>query len=520
MPKSARIRGDNGAVQATTAPRRVAILWLEDESEPPADPSFWVRALSPSDASTPPPARQTVADFWNQCSDGGLALRVDRVIRRRLPANDPDWVTARSSTDPDSETALATAKLVRRSIGLSQWLRLFFGRQPRVLVVISSAPVVRAYAVAPWRGGPLWPIALFDRASTHHTVAHEIGHLLGFAHPWGLTEREQGYAGGEYGSPYCVMGTAGRLSEVCRSLEPWPATGDSSTAGAFWTRAGPRLSRASLLATYPKLSASSTQTVPLGDEPVEFTLTDTAGPAGLPRAVLLARADHDLVIEVRRPRSGSGIDWDSRLDLRRSGGPTLLSDRDLHDGPGLVVHRLDRPPGSDRKAPRRVTYLGSVPVPPGGVRDLSVAPDVRLTLLSDDGSQVVARAERGADVRIAEICVLTDVCRKDRGRVRPWRVRLHGHVYGATQPHLVWQVAGRELSASPGRGKWTKVQLPVTVGDQTVPVAVEVDMNWDEIALQIDPCPVGFELPISLASADPDDDTVTKTLWVPPSRPA
>lgn len=511
---------------------RLLVIALEEESLPEQDLSFWRQALSPSPQGVPAAHRQTIADYWEQCTYGEIRMTHGHTIRLRLRFDDQDWTAVRSNRDLGTEQSAAARRLMQRALRGGRGFALSVSG-PYLCVLISSLPVAREFAVPGFTKHP-WPVAVLASQSAHTTFTHEIGHLLGFAHPWGLTGGHRDTRTGEYGSPYCVMGTASRQYEVCRHLDRWPGTHGPIPDSNFWSAAGPRVSHASFLATRTLLRprpATEVQAAPRGQETRDVTLTDPGGPAAVPRGVLLRYTDHDLCLEVRRPRPGRTdfMDWDARLDLRRTGTGTLPPDRDLHDGPGVVVHRIDQVPGSRgwrfgiATRPRRVTYLGSIPLPPSGTRDLHLPSGAHLTVISDDGDRVLVRVSDGPVSPRTEICSLYPADRRDRGAIRPWIVQLHGHAYGGNGHRLTWEVGDLPLrDLGPGQMVVKHLPLPVVSHEPLggTPGLIQITATWDQITLRIDPCAVAFDLPIRLTSTGNDRARSEHVIHVPPSRRA
>lgn len=505
----------------------LAVVSVEDQAAPGVDLDFWGRALSPSPAEVPAHLRQSVADFWDQCTYGEIRPRVHHTLRLRITADDPDWRKVRESEEPGPEQSLAARRLCARALRANR--SVLASIKPSLFVLISSLPVARAFSVpGPLR--PPWPVAVLAQQSTHTTFCHELGHLFNYGHPWGLRGDHPSTHDGEYGSPYCVMGMASRQPEVCRTLAPWPGAAGTSVDPQFFSAAGPRLSHASFLATRNLLRGRpGTRSIPAPEpgQVLDLELTDPGGPEGLPRGILIEYADHHLSVEVRRPRPErvDFMDWDARLDLRRRGVSDNYADRDLHDGPGVIVHRIHQDRSRSRlpwgwgSGPGRVTYLGNIPLPPSGTRDLHVDSGAHLTVLSDDGDRVVVQLGEGPVRARTEICATYPAGRRDRGAVRPWRVALHGHAYGGNGHALTWEVGGLRLSdIKPGVWIRRSVPLPMASGAPAQVPQLQVEVAWDELTLQIDPWPVAFDLPVRLSVSGEDQSSTEHVIRVPPSR--
>ncbi|MFZ2501297.1 MAG: hypothetical protein WAW88_01310 [Nocardioides sp.] len=499
--------------------QRLWILPILAPDEPPLDEAFWSRALSISPTDVPALDRTTVGDFWFDSTEGRMRLDAQMLHPLRLATDDAVWTRARESDSPGPEQTVALRELLRRGLRGQNGRRTAVSTVTRVLMV-SSLPVAREYASWPRLYRYPTATALVATNSSHTVIAHEVGHVLGFAHPHGLVSDINGTLTTEYGSPYCVMGTARRHHEICTTLTRWPQPSELPDRSVFFAAAGPRLSRASLIAhrLLKPLSAwrrppwlTRVKLHPGGA--LQLRLTDATGPAGLPRAALIRPPGRErYVVEVRRPRPDAAhVDWDARLDLRRL--PESMRqhpDHDTHDSPGVVLHRLDPMPlrflGSSLLPPffrvaYRVTYVGSIPLPPGGDRDTGWGePGLHVTLLADDGEVVEVGLAADQAAPKAEICTLAATSKPKGGAT----VLVHGHVYGVAAQEIRWRIGGIDLPfLGVGEAHRQKLVVPLSVADPhggTVRRGIKVVAwaRWDELELQVSRERGRFTLPIGL----------------------
>ncbi len=316
----------------------------------------------------------SVADFWHQASDGEIAVRFryHRAVVR--DPDDPTWTALVRGAD--AGPLLRT--IVTESVNLAQ----LQGMHGVIVVASRTAPssAVCSTFTVPMpqpQGDPIDTTfsAVYQGWSDGHTVfCHELGHALGFPHPFGVVNSN---GGTEYGSPPCVMGTASRWGQVTAPLTPPP--GSSVPAGAgLWATAGPDLSRASYV-RWALTDGLPTGAVIGGTDPV--TIGDRR--SGVARAVTWHDPDTDeyIVAEVRRPAPGAAVDWDAALRL------DPLTDADVYDAPGVVVHSVARGWSNDVQ----ITYLGTVPLPLGLLTDLEVTFGRRLRVrVLDEAAGVVS----------------------------------------------------------------------------------------------------------------------------------
>lgn len=497
---------------------RIVALPLQHAPGAGWPPDFLQRLLDPSPPGTPPELRTTVADFWHDSTRGVLHTSGRVLPPVVLPGDDPDWVAARLGIDPDQTHRQALGALVRR------FLPPAAVRDATGLLVVGSLPVERAYT-AELRVGRRTLQVAFVSDQTHHTIlAHELGHVFGFEHPWGLAIEVAGLRTREYGSPYCVMGTARRYDEVCTPVPALP--GAPEDAAEFFRIAGPRVSLAELVAwgmrdRGRRLTAADAGWLPWLRVPpggsATVRLTDRERSGSLPAAVVVeTAASRRFVLEVRRPDPRRGVDWDGGLDLRRwyqrraDRDPSL----DLHDGPGVVLHRLESLPrpvswrerltNNGRRRVHRAVYVGTIPLPAAGDLDVTSTQALpwtaRLLDADDEGATVLVSADTVVprmDLRAEQV--------DDEGR----HVHVWAHTVGFERPEFSWRMAGERLPflgvGDGHRQTWT-VGRAVTPGgggpESWQPVRMTIQASWDVVCLHTDPAGGSFPLGVRVQARD------------------
>ena len=87
---------------------------------------------------------------------------------------------------------------------------------------------------------------------------------------------------------------------------------------------------------------------------------------------------------------------------------------------------------------------------------------------------------------------------------------------------LTWEIGDLRLTdLKPGDVVRHQVPLPVTdpaSGNDSGPGQIEVQVAWDQLTLLIDPCPVGFDLPVRLTASNGAHAHSEHVVHVPPSR--
>lgn len=516
-----------------TVPHRVVALLLQHEPGAGWPAEFVARLLTRSSEATPPEQRSTAADYWWDCTMGLVDLSGRVVATALLPSDDESWTAARQSPDPGVDHLAGLTDVVRRTLTREDV------DGATGLLVVSSLPVARPYAADVRLGRRRLPTALVGAGTSHMVLVHELGHVFGFEHPWGLYTEAAGTASREYGSPYCVMGTARRFTSVCTSLDPWPDTPNDAEPG-FFDIAGPRLSMAELVAWLlrgpdrraPELPWLRTVSVPEATEgpPVTVQLTHQDGPADLPRAVLAQTPDgRRFVVEVRRPLPDRAVDWDARLDLlrRHNERPGRAPSKDLDDGPGVVMHTIEDLPGPTGikallvgrrlRRPRRSVYVGAIPLPASGDLDVSspdAAPWVARLVGSTEGDDVVT-VEIGA-VGSAPTAGLDWSYVDDD----PHHIHLQAHTVGFERPELRWRAAGVQLPwLRVGDGHVQRVYVgrvvtptadpvapavaePASTGTSWRPVPVRLQASWDQLCVHAEPVGGSYSARITLEGRD------------------
>ncbi|MEZ5094446.1 hypothetical protein [Nocardioides sp.] len=481
----------------------------------PAD--FLQRLLDPSPPGTRPEQRTTMADFWADSTCGVLRTTGRVLPPVLLSPEDPDWVAARHGADPDHRHRLALGALVRRCLDPASV------RDATGLLVVGSLPVERAYTAELQVGRRTLQVA-FVSDQTHHTIlAHELGHVFGFEHPWGLATEVGNVLTREYGSPYCVMGTARRFDEVCTPVPAW--AGAPADTAEFFRIAGPRVSLAELVAwglrdRGRRLTAADASWLPWVRVPpgesvtVRLTDRDRAGP--LPAGVVVETAKaRRFVLEVRRPDPRRGVDWDGGLDLRRW---YQRADRepsqDLHDGPGVVLHVLEslrRPAtwrelltNNGRRRAHRAVYVGTIPLPAAGDLDVTSAQALPWTarLLDADADGVTVLVSADAVVPRMDL-------RAERLDDDGWHWHVWAQTVGFERPEFSWQLAGERLPfQGVGHGhrqSWTAgrtVTPPRGGNPEWRPVRLDIQASWDVVCVHADRVAGSFPLGIRVSARD------------------
>lgn len=483
-------------------------------------PAAWVhRLLNPSGAGVPPELRTTAADYWWDCTLGLVALRGTVAHQVVLPPDDPAWLASRSGADPGVAHARGLADLVRTHLHPDS-VSAATG-----LIVVSSLPTARAYATDVRLGRRRIPTAFVGVGTSHMVLCHELGHVFGFEHPWGLYTEVLGVASREYGSPYCLMGTARRFTEVCTPVEGWPDTPNDAEPG-FFDVAGPRLALAELVAWLLRgpermpghLPWLQSVTVPPGGT-VRIRVTHQDGPGELPRAVLAATPDgRRFVVEVRRPLPHRAVDWDARLDLRRRHDerPGFPPSADLHDGPGVVLHKIEDLPGptgirallagAHLRRPRRSVYIGAIPLPPAGDLDIT-SPDAApwVVRLLDATPAGAVTLEIGARPGVPTARLDWRYVDDDRHHVH-----LQAYTEGFERPELRWRAAGVQLpwlSVGDGRVEEARVGRVVTpagapAATRREPVDIRLQSSWDQLCVHADPAGGSYTARVTLQARD------------------
>lgn len=403
-----------------TTTRRYAVLILTTDIGTGLTGAAALEMLDRSAAGQPAELRRSVADYWSDVTGGEIRLTWQHLQPVVLPATDPDW--AALAADVGGRGAhLAT--LVERHVSLATRLAT------DGVLVLSSLPTARAFAsdfeveVRPGRTVRK-PAGYTAINRPHRTCAHEVGHMLGFGHAWG--EVDSALDKHEYASSYCVMGGTQMpgTDAAERSLRLGPPPGTAvPVEAAWWTELGPGLTRASWLSWTRRQGRPDpvwlgTQGLPPAGRDTLLEVGDDTAAEGISRAVLVGPPDlGGFVVEVRRPRPTLPLDWDGALRFDRPDEPAGVTGVDddtvLSDAPGVVVHRFGTVLGDDGELEQGVpVYVGTIPVPAAGRRDVVVAGLTghhRLTLVSYAGG--VARLSLAAGLRQRPSLLLTTSAR-------------------------------------------------------------------------------------------------------------
>lgn len=331
----------------------------------PARPQAALEQMFSRDSTRAAADQWTAADFWHHTTEGAVQLRPQYLAPVFLAGNDVDWVAVNAAVN-DGAGAQA-ASLVRRLVAESVI------RAVPTIVLLSHgglADTAICYRVELQLPLPNGKSETLSRSVVHLStvdsqslICHELGHALGFDHPLGVVSNQGGQDTTEYGSPYCVMGTASRWGQVSVTRTPW--AGSQVPAGdGFWTNGGPGLSRAALInwGWDREVDLTWARQVPWAEATSTQVLGDRG--SGAKRAIVYGSFDDQCIVaELRRPLPTHPPDYDAALSF------DFVRDNDLYDGPGVVVHEIRNLSGVGR----RCFYLGTIPVPEHGVGDLEIS---------------------------------------------------------------------------------------------------------------------------------------------------
>lgn len=372
------------------------------------------------------------------------------------------------------------------------------------------------------------PVAVLPVMSSSHTfMCHEVGHVLGFEHSYGLDNNGTDWnpndaniiVGPEYGSPYDMMsaqsfgsrwlGTGPFYSASPTFVGPavagWPNT------GAFTM--GPHVARATLHVEMPEALAGRMIESPFPQPGAAVTARIVPASASRGNCLLILHPPGE-------PATGAGrvyveyrtiVGWDAGLDPL---GPDLARD-------GVVVHTLVDVPNV---APR-AWYRGAIPTVSVD-RDLAVASTplvVRATAVGDDGVDlsITTGGARGVeivrgihsddfvgvigDLRPAGLCGVRKgtfaTSTFDQFRVRTTGFGGQGQP-GATPPAVSWTVGGMPVAGNSG-----SVEVPF--GE----VSFAVEFTIDPVVFELSLTSRGgerFEAPV-VVTATGDGATATAT---------
>lgn len=286
----------------------------------------------------------SVARFWSDATHGQI----------RIQATVHPWIAAGS-------TAIKEQLASRNG---SAAMQLFadhgYAMDPYdgYCFMIGPGPVDAGTCYIP-RGDRIVAVAYFDPRGEHGFLCHEIGHVLGYQHPFDLSIPDPlNYPTGEYGDPTCVMSAKNFGGRPVTFTFPESERGPFATREPVWTLAGPSASAATLWRWSPGFPAAPDWAVelPRGASTTTVRLA-RPGTAGT-RLVILptSGASRWHTLEFRPAKA-----WDRAFGPAGSAGLVVHEIRDV--GTAAVG------PGWPRKD--QACYVDTFPLPPSGDLDWS-----------------------------------------------------------------------------------------------------------------------------------------------------
>jgi hypothetical protein len=298
-----------------------------------------------------------VAAYWRDCSFGLLDLTGNRV---------EPWTQMEATQD-----GLPRDELIRRGL---EFLEFDPTAPSWGIVVFMDPPPSDAAASGFYRG------AVLDWNAPFSHMAHEIGHVLGFAHSCGQQQED-------YGDPYCIMSAhifGGENPTFFADLSEL----DPDVPAIYWNEMGPRPAAATLYTFLDEFAKSSAVVrVDRNEATPHPRRLKALSSGGLedPLMAVMRIGDRDWTAEYREASS-----WDRSLDpahpRNSSFGSGAVKNYGPAPGAAVVIHAVEQT--RNQEHPLRPCFQGRIRVPfEKGIRDWqSSTEDVRVVVDSMDAA--------------------------------------------------------------------------------------------------------------------------------------